>query len=263
MSDPVTTANVNEAFAATLMSKKKEFDALVQTIEHASKHARNVLSALVVGSAYVLLAAATSKGDEQLTLPVLNVRVPTQQFVALSPAVILVIFLYMHIYVADLLRRLATVSRIQAKCHFVASPRLLLYPWLLVFSSYRETTPVGLTEHSSAGERVAASRQRRRRPIVSLVATALIWCLAPAVLFSLWTNFVGREEIVSIIPCIAMIIAMIVGTCTLFQGAPRWWNICLAVGSCTLFVITIVSVPELRTFVYAEQIWDRNNCNDK
>ena len=75
------------------IGEDKELELLIKAIEESSKHARNLLFILVVTSLYVLLAAYSESLEDKLKLPVLAVDVQTQQFNALSPMIILGVYL--------------------------------------------------------------------------------------------------------------------------------------------------------------------------
>jgi hypothetical protein len=105
------------------LSDDKQIELLATSIEESSKHARNLLLTLVVSSLYVLLAAYSTGVHNTLKLPVLDVDVDTSEFYAISPIIILAIFMYMHIYVSDLRSRLAAFDNLNIPCNGLPSPR--------------------------------------------------------------------------------------------------------------------------------------------
>lgn len=235
-----------------LVDEQKEFELLVKSIEEASKHARNLLFVLVVSSIYVLISAFSVAVTEKLTLPALGVDVSTLEFFAISPVVIVGIYLYMHIYVNQLIRRLQIFDSLNIECKTVTSPRMLLFPWLLIFA----TTP--FEERSGnriSGESLDISRRRPRltSTYVYLVSGLTIWCLGPVVLFALWVRFIGQEQLISIIPCICLIISLFVLSSPFTRG--RLVGSVVTFSGLVLILITFASVPEYRTLVALDTLW--------
>ncbi|MCH8041404.1 MAG: hypothetical protein IH977_13835 [Nitrospinae bacterium] len=212
------------------LSEEKEFELLVKSIEDAAKHARSLLFFLVISSVYVLVAAFSKTVAKQINLPVLNAPVETSYFFAISPVVILGIYLYLHIYIRELTNRLTVFDSLLVACPNVPSPRLLLFPWLFIFSN-----------------------QRTNSLFLTLVSNTIIWFFGPIVLFSLWLGYVGQEHISSIIPCLCLIASIFSTTSGhVSQKASGWAS---GFSGIVLLFITIASVPDYREFFVFEFAW--------
>ena len=228
------------------LDAQKELDLLMTSIEEASKHARNLLLALLVSAVYVLITAYAGTVSDNLKLPVFDVEVHIGAFYAISPIIVLGIYLYMHVYVGEVKRRLRMFDGVTVECHFVSNARTLLFPWLLTFYVYR-TTPKAIGTPSEANDDDAP------RLYVSWVSGFIINLLGPLVLFTLWINFVGREDPISIIPCLCFVITLF--SVSASTSAGRTGNALATLFGVAILVITLASVPSYRETLRLSELW--------
>jgi hypothetical protein len=213
-----------------VFSTEKEIDLLLASIENATKHCRNVFYALLLSGVYILISAYSAKVTDRVELPLLKVTVTNHEFLAVSPILILSMYLYLHIHIEDLRRKLRQYDSVPLETRYVPK-REFLFPWLFVLS-FAEASP-----------KAATRREGSRLYIVGSTLTA-IWIFAPAILFILWLRFVGSQQAISLVPCIAFV-ATLYGAS---GGATRnsIWAGAAALLSAVLIITTIMSVPELK-----------------
>jgi hypothetical protein len=217
------------------LTPDRETDLLIDSIAETSKHSRNVLYIPLAASFYILLSALTGRHLDDVELPVLQVTVTSREFLALGPLIILALYLYLHIYLADLFRKLRAFDELQIQPVSVSDARMLVFPWLptlikpaTTFEGQRRNvvTPAAFT-------------------YVALVNTLLLWLSAPIVLFVLWLWFVGKQDAISLVPCLSLIVACFGSSSTSRNRSAT--IIVSSVIALALLSITVISVPEMRS----------------
>jgi hypothetical protein len=218
-----------------LFDSQSELKQLLEGIAENSKHARNILFALVTLSAYVLITAFS--GSQEATfikLPVFEVQVRVGQFFVVGPLAILGAYLYLGIYIRELnarLNRFDSLLRLQQSS--VESPALLLYPWMPIFARYGD----------------------RRMKLIAWFAFR--W-LTPTVLLILWTRFVLREDTASIV----LWFALLVSTWVSFEEAgteSRRGFYIVTVSGLALLLFTLLSMPWFRALFpqsWVDRLWN-------
>lgn len=233
-----------------IIDEQKELELLTKSIEEASKHARNILFALVVSSIYVIISAFSQQPGDELTLPIMQSKVTKEEFFAFSPIVILFIYAYLHIYVRDLRIRIETFRRTGIECKNIDSPEMLLFPWILNFGYYSIYT----MESSAPGEDIERKSRARSSIYIRIVAIFTIWALAPLVLLSLWVKFIQEENTVSMVPFACFGFSLFIMTSSFLVRT--FANVTIAVICSTLFVITLASIPDYSTALGLTNIWE-------
>jgi uncharacterized protein YjbI with pentapeptide repeats len=275
--------NGNQSEQKPLLEKKEEFTLLLKGIEENSKHARSVMFALILACVYVLLSAFSSPVEKYnenksttsaqlesttvqrtIELPVIKVKVKDSQFFFFSPLVILIAYLYLHIYIRELRKRLISIQRLIENHKFsIDNPNHFLFPWIVVFAfQARQTKTYGKID-SSKEETPAPSALSEKLlggdPIIKSIANILLWILGPIVLLVLWGLFVGQRDPVSIVPCLSFCLAFCTARYTAENRLRTWSRIIITVLGLVFIVFTLSSVPELSKAFGLNKFWDLSN----
>src|ERR1039458_8828514 len=133
---------------------------------------------------------------QSVELPVLKVAVSSQEFLAVSPLLIVVLYLYLHICVDDLRQRLRIFDRLHLQVAYVPFSRMLLFPSLLTMGFASQNPSVQLPSIDAE-----LSQPTLPKTYVSSIVRLIVWGFAPLVLFLLWVRFIGEQQVVSLIPC--------------------------------------------------------------
>lgn len=245
-----------------LMTAKEEFAQLLKTIEESSRHARGVLFVLVVASMYVVLSAFSASEDQMIELPILNVQVSVGAFFVCGPLLILIAYLYLHIYVQDLQDRLREVYSIRAaRRRSLVSLENMLYPWIFVFAfrsrrlrdgrrpeAEPDDDPDGTTHPDAAGPSLWTGL------LIELLAGIGIWILGPAVLLVLWLRFMGEERIVALVPWACFVLSLFASRA--FVWTSKAMRVAFVVVTLVTLAITLFSVEDLRSPLGLDYIWE-------
>lgn len=174
------------------------FSAL-EFVAEASRYARGVFMFLLAGCAYAWLSIATTDDAALVTntgatqLPIINVAVPVAGFYWAAPALLLLVYLYFHLYLQRLWEALAPLPAV------LPDGRPLhqrAHPWMLN----------GLV-------RAHFSRLRRGRPLYAHlehgVTVALAWWLVPFTLAVFWLRYLPRHDWAGTLVQVAMILVSV------------------------------------------------------
>ena len=152
--------------------------------EEASKNARRMHFAMLLGCAYAWLTIATTTdvglvaNSASSPLPIIQTAIPIVGFYWVAPVILLSLFFYLHLYLQQLWRGHAALPS-----RFVDGNALdqRAYPWLLN----------GLI-------RAHLPRLREHRPAFSrlqnTVAILLAWWVVPLTLVAFWLRYLPRHE---------------------------------------------------------------------
>ncbi|MBT5753150.1 MAG: pentapeptide repeat-containing protein [Rhodospirillaceae bacterium] len=167
-----------------------------------SKHARNVFLAVVGGCVYSWLTIATTTDAALLTnsastpLPIIQTKVPIAGFFLVAPAILLTLYIYLHMYLQRMWEGLASLPAI-----FPDGRRLdeRAYPWLLT-SLVHAHVP----------------RLKTNRPVFWWIEMALsilsAWCLVPGTIAWFWLRHLPLHDwLETIILIILFVCAAILG----------------------------------------------------
>lgn len=250
LTQPVDDSSADDA--TLKLRPRDELDYLIKSIEETSKHARTVLFLLAAACSYILIAAfggAASEigvwsmfgaGDDTLRLPMLEIDVSKEQFFMLSPILLLSLYLYLHIYIDELRQRLDTFAAADVKCAKLPDSFMMLFPWIGVFSHPR-------------GNDDSCQNIRKTAWYIKLASGLLIWLMGPMAILALWFKFVLEEKAISIIPCLAVIVAGPIAFRQLWAG--RTSSIFQGILGFVFIVATTSSVPSLRDFLGLGIVW--------
>jgi hypothetical protein len=214
------------------ITPEKEAEFLLKSIEESPEHSRNVLMALLVSSAYILLSAFSKQTVDKVTLPLVNVTVTTSEFFVVAPLVILGEYLYLHIYIRDLREKLTAFKNADLSLPHPELRDMLPFPWIATFAFSKD--------RSSKYTRIAT--------------VFLVWLFGPFALFALWLRFVNQEQITSLIPCSAIIFAVYGNSESVFGR--RATKICCPIAGLMLIFISLISVPAIRDPISLDPVWE-------
>jgi hypothetical protein len=233
--------------AATLEAAR-ELEWLVKSIEEASKHGREVLLVLLATSFYVLLAVFASRANDSVQLPLLSISVSNNVFLWVGPVLVLAPYLYLQVCVRDLMQRLRIFEAFPLDLRYAKERTMLLYPFLLTLGLSKKTQRVGPQGGTESVQLTVAY------DLPLFIATvSVVWCLAPFILLSLWTTFIGRQQSESLVPCFALI-AVIYGT-FLSGKRTRIGIVIKATLAVILLAVSLISIPALRHSHALEAAW--------
>lgn len=237
-----------------LLDPKAELDGLLRGIEETSKQARSLVLTLSTTCAYVLIAALSGTVGESIKLPIVNNEIPTGQFFVWSPLVVLSIYLYLQVYVQELIGRFNRLHEFQYRVNM--SPRLprdFIFPWLFVLAlDSKRQIPSEASEDQFA-------RNTSVPPAVGYLyplAAAIVWLLGPCVLAILLFVFLRAQRAVAIIPCFSFIVAGHVAIRSMHPIRSRLQSGAWGTFSAGVLMLTLASVPALRQKTYLATLWN-------
>ncbi len=245
---PPGEARAQSTETSATLSPDKEIDLIIKSIGEASKHSRAVLLVLLVSALYILLSAFSGHAIENVELPILKITVSNQLFLSVSPVLILALYLYLHICIGDLRRRLRIFEQLNLPLRFAPFAGMLVFPSIITLGFAGPRGRDLLRRADGEMPELALSSL-----YVFVVVIFVVWVFAPLILLTLWLRFIGQQQLVSLIPC-AAIIAALYGSS---GGAARskLSGIMGAIISVTLLGISIASVPALRTELSLGSAW--------
>ncbi|MEE9614169.1 MAG: pentapeptide repeat-containing protein [Thermodesulfobacteriota bacterium] len=160
-----------------------EEDGLENVIE-ASKNARKIFLAMLVGCVYSIIAIGTTTDADLLTnsasspLPIIMAKVPVVYFYWAAPAFLVGFYIYFHIYFLRLCQGLAGLPA------FFRDGRPLdrrAYPWLLNGLMYSHI-----------------ELMKKERPLMSrtqnVISVILAWWFTPLTLIFFWGRYIVRQD---------------------------------------------------------------------
>jgi energy-coupling factor transporter ATP-binding protein EcfA2 len=244
----------SEGGGSPILAAKDELGHLLHGIEETSKQARSILFALTTTSAFVVVAAFSDSPSGSIKLPIVGNEIHPDQFFFWSPLVVLAVYLYLQVYIQELVGRFDRLYQFQEKVSVaVSSPRDLLFPWFFV---------IALESRRQKQEKIRADQLARSAPIIDPsvqyiypLAVSLIWLLGPAVLAALLFAFLREERAVAIVPCIAFLLSGGVAVGFVQSNRSRIASLAWVVAGVSVFLLTLASVPELRERTYLAALW--------
>lgn len=184
----VTSLQSDQLAGAKLLNAKLPKDIArfegLDEVEKISIHARNIFLAVIAGCVYSWLTIATTTDAALLSnfastpLPIIQTRVPIAGFYLAGPAILLIIYFYLQIYLQRMWEGLAGLPAIFPDGRTVDR---WAYPWLLT-GFVRAHSPL----------------LRFGRPAFFWFQFALsvfaAWCLVPLTLAIFWWRYLPRHE---------------------------------------------------------------------
>ncbi len=246
------------------LDEEKEFDLIVNSIAEASKHSRNLLFLLIASSLYVLITAFSNTASNELLLPVFGVTVATKDFFAVSPIVIVAVFLYLHIYVGQLARRLQKYDELTIDLDtntFSPDPRIYLFPWILTFSEFarepRYFDKTNQLQGYSKTIKIRVSENLNRvgplNKFAPIISNLLIWYLGPLVLVVIWIQFLAQHQLISVIPALCLVIAL--GILFSEKYEKLQFYILWIFSSTIIMLSNFAVVPSYRSAIGLDAVW--------
>jgi hypothetical protein len=245
---------------AESMPSKDELFQLIRGIEEACKHARSVLFVLATTSAFILVAALSETPAGTIRLPVAGNDISRDQFFAWSPLVVLIIYLYLQVYIQEIIVRLDRLHAFE-QSSVVLKTRLgdLLFPWIFVIGLEDRRARRQATSLSSlaSGDQLGRESPVSRMPMPRLYALAafIVWILGPVVLAVLLVAFLRAERAVAIVPCASFLTAAWMALRFLRQQRSRLESAMWGMSGSLLVLVTLASVPKLREETYLSTLW--------
>jgi hypothetical protein len=165
-----------------------------------------------------------------------------------SPILILALYLYLHICIGDLRRRLRIFEQLNLRLRFAPFAGMLVFPSIITLAFAGPRGRDLLQRADGEMPELALSSL-----YVFVVVIVVVWGFAPLILLALWLRFIGQQQMVSLIPCAAVIAALYGSS----GGAARskLSGIMGAIISTALLGISIASVPALRTELSLGPAW--------
>lgn len=245
---------------AEAMPSKDELFQLIRGIEEACKHARSVLFVLATTSAFILVAALSETPAGTIRLPVAGNDISRDQFFAWSPLVVLTIYLYLQVYIQEIIGRLDRLHAFeQSSLVLKTSVGDLLFPWIFVIGLEDRRARRRATSLSSlaSGDQLGREAPVSRMPMPRLYALAafIVWILGPVVLAVLLIAFLRAERAVAIVPCATFLTASWMALRFLRQQRSRLESALWGISGTLLILITLASVPKLREQTYLSTLW--------
>ncbi|MCH7922764.1 MAG: pentapeptide repeat-containing protein [Nitrospinae bacterium] len=180
LSEQLAGANVS---GAKLPEDIKEFK-MLETTEEASRNARKIFLAMLLGCAYSILTIFSTKDAGLLTnsasspLPIIRTAIPIAGFFVVAPPILFAIFLYFHIYLQRLWEGLADLPAVFPDGRPLDKRA---YPWLLN----------GLVRSHFA-------LLRKERPPLSypqaFVSILLAWWAVPLTIALFWLRYLPKHH---------------------------------------------------------------------
>lgn len=173
--------------------KRPAPDWIIDNIAEASKNAQQIFFILIALLAYCAITITGTTDREiilnsTVQLPILNANVSFSGFFLLAPALAILTFIYLQLY----LQRLRGLTEQLRDNYQITEPRRL-YPWLLSIADDPEPGSVGLLQR--------------------LVAHSSLWCLLPIVLLMFALCFVKKHTpvlsyAVGLYPILGLLVVM-------------------------------------------------------
>ncbi len=238
------------------LSHAEEYSILLKGIEELSKQARNILLVLLTTSSYVLVAAFSSSITDKIKLPLVAIEVDQSLFLAVGPIAILLVYVYLHVYVREFQGRLFRIENFRNEYNLqLYNPDDMLYPWILGFAvQQQERKKRRAVQADSLGRSNPIKYESQR--FLFVFAVALIWFLGPLVLLTLYLRFVNQQQVISLIPCFAIIITLWIGASSVTDIKSRFLKNARLTFSFLFFLVTLASVQELREKTYLSKVWE-------
>lgn len=220
------------------ISEEKELDYFLSTIEEASKHVRLLLFMLLLTSIYVVVAAYT--GDWQsdtLVLPILETEISRRWFFAISPIFILFNYVYMHLYLKDLINRGMLFRKLPLETSLV-DKKYLSYPWVLPMDE---------------ADRDPKTRSFNRR-FLNFCVDLIFWWSGPAVLLVILIAYNFQRDIAALVPYTCFCLSILHYVMNSRFEKSNYKKFLMAYASIFLLFITMTAVPAIPQFFGFEAI---------
>lgn len=181
-----TSFGMANLIGASLPAVLNNFVDTLKNVEETSKNARAIFFTLLAICAFALLATATTTDAQivlnnfRLNLPIVNAEVSVLLFFICAPILILLVFVYLHMYLAHLWE---LIGNLPAYFPDGLPLRQKLYPWMLnlIVEEWRK-------DHKDKNSNEVFYKFR------VFIAAFLGWWLAPLSIFFIHYRFFVRQD---------------------------------------------------------------------
>lgn len=214
------------------ISEEKEVEYFLSTIEEASKHVRSLLFLFLIISIYVVVAAYTGDWQsETLVLPIVEAEISRRWFFAISPIFILFNYVYMHLYLKDLIIRGEIYSKLPIETTYI-DKSYLFFPWIL---------PVPEKDRDPKTRSFA-------RKFVTFWVNIIFWWSGPAVLLVILLAYIFQRDITALVPYACFCLSILHYVMNSRFEKTNYKKFLLAYLSFFLLFITMTAVPAIPQF---------------
>lgn len=225
------------------LSEEKQFEYFLATIEEASRHVRSLLFILLITSIYVVVAAYT--GDwksETLMLPIVEAEISRRWFFIISPIFILFNYVYMHLYLKDLMKRGMLYNKLDVETTLM-DKRFFLFPWVL---------PIG------SGMGRSNITKYFGRKLLNFCVDIIFWWYGPFVLLVILMAYIFQQDIAALVPYVCFCLSIIHYVMNSRFQKTVFSKFLMTYLSLFLFFITLTAVPAIPEF-FGFAVIDRTN----
>ncbi len=212
------------------ISQEKEFEYFLSTIEEASRHVRSLLFILLITSIYVVVAAYT--GDwtsDTLLLPIVEAEISRRWFFIISPIFILFNYVYMHLYLKDLMKRGFLFNKFPVETRYV-DKRYFIFPWIL---------PLG------AGVDRGKGPKKFGHWLLNICADIAFWWYGPMVLLAILMAYIFQQDIAALVPYVCFCLSIIHYVMNSRFQKTAFAKFLMTYLAFFLFFITLTAVPAI------------------
>jgi len=214
------------------LDPEKELEYFLETIAEASRHVRSLLFILFLSSIYVVVAAYTGDWQsETLILPIVEAEISRRWFFIISPIFILFNYVYMHLYLKDLIKRGEMFYNLPIETSFVAK-NYLGFPWILPMEE---------------GDRDPKTRSLSRK-FMNFCLDIAFWWYGPAVLLAILMAYIFQQDIAALVPYICFCLSILHYFMNSRFEKSTYKKFLTAYLSAFLFFITLTAVPAIPMF---------------
>ena len=220
------------------ISEEKELDYFLSTMEEASKHVRFLLFILLITSIYVDFAAYTGDWQsETLVLPIIEAEISRRWFFAISPVFILFNYVYMHLFLKDMIKRGEMYAKLDFETTFV-DKKFLTFPWIL---------PTEDLDRNPETRTLA-------RKFIYFCIDVIFWWYGPAVLLVILLAYNFQSDITALVPYTCFFLSILHYVMNSRFEKSNYKKFLMAYMSIFLLFLTMAAVPSIPQFFGLEAI---------
>lgn len=204
-------------------------DYFLATIAEASRHVRSLLFMLLFSSVYVVVAAYTGDWQsETLVLPIVDAEISRRWFFIISPVFILFNYVYMHLFLKDLMVRFRLYREMPLETTYIPK-RYLYFPWIL------PTTEPDLDPKT---------RTFRGR-FLYFCLDIVFWWSGPLVLLAILAAYIFQQDIAALVPYVCFCISILHYVLNSRFEKSRFKKFMMIYLAFFLLFITLTAVPQI------------------
>jgi len=220
---------VEEHIMGYKISNKSEMDYFLATIAEASRHVRSLLFMLLFSSVYVVVASYSGDWQsETLVLPIVDAEISRRWFFIISPVFILFNYVYMHLFLKDLMYRFYLYRQLPLETTFIHK-RYLYFPWILP-SSEADIDP--------------KTRTFRGR-FFYFCLDIVFWWSGPLVLLAILAAYIFQKDVAALVPYICFCLSILHYVLNSRFEKSRFKKFMMIYLAFFLLFITLTAVPQI------------------